>query len=110
MIFARTLRATLTTKPRYLRGKLIGDIRGAKKAWQVDEAVAQLGQINTLKELTIVMSSYRRTGQPGKALDVFNDAKERGLPLDVILYSAAISACEKAGQWKPALKLLKEMR
>ena len=31
------------------------------------------------------------------------------LELDVIMYSAGISACEKGGQWPEALSLLREM-
>ena len=32
------------------------------------------------------------------------------MKLDVISYNAAISACEKGGQWEQAVSLLKEMQ
>ena len=38
------------------------------------------------------------------------EIKHRGIEPDVITYSAAISACEKGGQWKHALRVLEEMR
>ena len=33
-----------------------------------------------------------------------------GIPADTITYSAAISACEKGGQWQRALQLLEDMQ
>ena len=36
--------------------------------------------------------------------------QDRKVQPDVISYSAAISACEKGGQWEPALELLQKMQ
>ena len=36
--------------------------------------------------------------------------KSSGVEPSVISYNAAISACEKGGQWEPALQLLEEMK
>ena len=36
--------------------------------------------------------------------------QDAGVTRDVISYNAAISACEKGGQWQQALSLLSEMQ
>ena len=41
---------------------------------------------------------------------LLDEARERGLELNIITYSAAISACEKGGQWERAVALLDEAR
>ena len=50
----------------------------------------------------------RRSGE--RALELLEGMRERGIEPDVISYSAAISACEKGGQWERALELLEGMR
>ena len=46
----------------------------------------------------------------GKALELLEEMRQKGLEPDVITSSAAISACEKTKQSQRALELLEEMR
>ena len=38
------------------------------------------------------------------------DMQAKGIPADTIMYCAAISACEKGGQWQRALQLMEDMQ
>merc|ERR1712098_872511 len=44
-----------------------------------------------------------------EALRLLQEVPHRSLMLDVVSYSAAISACEKGKHWEEALRLLQEM-
>ena len=44
------------------------------------------------------------------ALGLFRSMEARGLEPNVINYSAAISACEKKGEWEKALDLFRSMQ
>ena len=90
--------------------QLINSLKQARTAREVAATLSQIGEINDPKLLTIAMSSYRRVRHPNRALALFYDARRRGIELDLILYSAAISACERGGLWKRALQLLDEMQ
>jgi len=48
----------------------------------------------------------REGSQWQQALELLAEMQAQGLEPDVITYSAAISACEKAEQWERALVLL----
>ena len=43
-------------------------------------------------------------------LSLLDDMRRAGVTLDVISFSAAISACEKVERWQRALSLLDDMR
>jgi pentatricopeptide repeat protein len=45
-----------------------------------------------------------------KALELFQDAKKRNLPLDTYIYTSVIDACAKGNIWKKSLELLDDMR
>merc|ERR1711904_202411 len=45
-----------------------------------------------------------------RALSLLHQMRECGVTPDVISFNAAISACEKGGQWEQALALLDKMR
>lgn len=83
-----------------------------------DAAEVDLGAVTT----TLMLSSASKSGRWRRALELFDDLKqragdaegngagERGPSLDLACYSSAIHACECGGQWKRALGLLAELR
>lgn len=36
--------------------------------------------------------------------------KTRGIPAELIAHNAALGACDKAGEWKSAMAVMREMR
>lgn len=57
----------------------------------------------------ILFRAFEKGWQPERALELFDSAKQQGLLLDVVAYSALISALEKAEQER-ALDLFVAMK
>jgi len=55
------------------------------------------------------MTALEREGRWAEAVSQIRNMKAAHLPLDVIVYSAAISACERGAAWQEALELLADM-
>ena len=62
----------------------------------------------TAKKYTVRLKACRHDYR--RALALLDEMRESGVTPNVFHYSAAISACEKGGQWQRALALLDEMR
>jgi len=59
---------------------------------------------------TNVIRACARGRMSIRALELFDEVKEKGLPLDAYLYTASIDACAKGRLWKKALYLFEEMK
>lgn len=57
-----------------------------------------------------VISDEARDGKWTKVLSELKKMRGLGIEPNVVVYDAAISACEKLGRWNKALSLLEEMR
>lgn len=57
-----------------------------------------------------LMTALEREGRWAEAVSQIRNMKAVHLPLDVVVYSAAISACERGAAWREALELLADMQ
>ena len=62
----------------------------------------------TAKKFTVRLTACRHDYR--RALALLDEMRESGVMPNVFHYSAAITACEKCGQWRRGLALLDEMR
>ena len=61
------------------------------------------------RDLVIRVAQFRRQGRWPEALRIFESCR-RTMQLNMISYSAAISACEKGKRWELAFQLLEECK
>jgi pentatricopeptide repeat domain-containing protein 1 len=57
--------------------------------------------------LTKLVSQMSREGHWAKSLEVYESLSAVGMRPDTTITNAAISACDKGGQWEKALQLFK---
>jgi pentatricopeptide repeat protein len=57
--------------------------------------------------LTKLVSQMSREGHWAKSLEVYESLSAVGVRPDTTITNAAISACDKGGQWEKALQLFK---
>ena len=79
--------------------------REALKPRNANECTPSLA---TAKKFTVRLTACRHDYR--RALALLDEMRESGVMPNVFHYSAAITACEKGGQWRRALALLDEMR
>jgi pentatricopeptide repeat protein len=58
----------------------------------------------------VTVALLQQPGSVEQSLVLLQNVKDAGIPLETIIYNAAISACEKGGRADVALELLREMQ
>ena len=87
--------------------ELVQSIKKAKGATDVSRLVTENDELLNAFVVTAAMSKLRRFGRSQEALDLFENAKERGITdSSVSTYNAAISACR---DWQKALEIFDDL-
>ena len=72
--------------------------------------IEELRPFREVKEWNQCITALGRARDARGALALLKEMRASGVAPNVITYNAAISACEKGGQWERALSLLEEVR
>ena len=88
------------------RQGLLTNLRQARRRPEVERVLDALGPLSNVKEFSMAISACGRARKPQRSLALLEEMRTRGVEPDVISFNAAISACEKGGQWELALWML----
>ena len=92
-------------QPAWKRAKVARDAPGAGRCKQTENS-----NLNPVApDYKVKTSSYAKQASWRDACWVLSDMSKAKVKLDVISYTAAISACRKGGQWQQALGLFRAM-
>ena len=81
------------------------------KGWRVDgDSVCAFFWQTNLSPNVVCCPTLELDVWPKVALGLLEDMQQTEVALDIIVFSAAISACEKAGQWTTAFDLFHHMQ
>ena len=89
-------------KPGGRRQGLLADLRQARQRSDVESALDALGTLDNVKEFSMAISAWGRARQPQRALALLEEMHSRGVEPNDFSFNAAMTACEKAGQWEGA--------
>lgn len=92
------------------REALLQQLKQCRSKMQVDAVAKQLGKPRSVREANKLIVAWGRAKECRRATTILETMRLDGLAPELKTYSAAMTACEKVGEWEGAIELLHEMQ